>query len=132
VNGVVRVGQWALRALAHGLPDLRRKPVEARDASGSPFPISHSLEPGSRSPASGRHFLRQTFLDRCVGRSEVRTGLNPGLGYDILHLGVLSLGPEICHAQRGRGAPRRRGSPAIVREAVLPFLTLQIRILRAS
>jgi len=39
-----------------------------------------------------------------VGQSEGRTGLNVGLGYEILRLGALSLGPEIHYAQRGAEA----------------------------
>ena len=39
-----------------------------------------------------------------VGQSENRTGLNFGLGYDILQLGALSLGPELYYAQRGAEA----------------------------
>jgi len=39
-----------------------------------------------------------------VAQSESRTGLNFGLGYDILNIGPLSIGPEVHYAQRGAEA----------------------------
>ena len=39
-----------------------------------------------------------------VAQSESRTGLNFGLGYDILSFGPLSIGPEVHYAQRGAEA----------------------------
>jgi len=39
-----------------------------------------------------------------VAQSESRTGLNFGMGYDLLNIGLVSIGPELHYAQRGAEA----------------------------